>query len=595
MPVQVASLFGVLNLDDTQFKRKMGDAERGMTGLGGRMRDLGGNMQRFGGQMTLITAPLALGLGVAISQTREFDRTMTNVFAITGQAGDAAAALRNTLLSYGGDTVAGPQRVAEAYYEIVSGVADASTHMAILDAAVRTSEAGQADLTATTSALISTMNSYKLSAEDAAYVSDVFTQTVGMGVLSMDEMATALPQATGLAAQFGIELSEVGGSLAFLTTQGFSAGQSATFLRSMISTLLNPTAELETAITGLGFSSGQAMLESLGLVGSYQLLAQQPGGLAGLITNQEALTGSLILSQDAATGFLTDYTAGIDGATERAGAIQDQTEGWDKLRSKLEEVSIHVGTQLSPVLMDLVDNAILPAITEVTRWADENPELFRTLVLVTGAVVLLGPVIAALGTAISVVGTAFTAAKAGMMLFSGGAMAAVGPILAVGAAIAGVIAAIHEFNRLTNEAAASANQALGGQLASGAISAQQLRDQAFASTAQQFGGGLVGDIMARLFYENIARGAETGQFNMVDTRADGGPVSGGAPYLVGERGPELFVPGGAGSIFPAGATAEMMGGVQIGSVTIHASSFEGGRAAADGFQERLMEIRRRRG
>lgn len=36
-------------------------------------------------------------------------------------------------------------------------------------------------------------------------------------------------------------------------------------------------------------------------------------------------------------------------------------------------------------------------------------------------------------------------------------------------------------------------------------------------------------------------------------RADGGPVSGGGSYLVGERGPEVFRPTGAGVIEPLGA------------------------------------------
>lgn len=36
------------------------------------------------------------------------------------------------------------------------------------------------------------------------------------------------------------------------------------------------------------------------------------------------------------------------------------------------------------------------------------------------------------------------------------------------------------------------------------------------------------------------------------SRADGGPVTGGAAYLVGERGPEVFRPAGAGVIEPAG-------------------------------------------
>jgi len=38
-------------------------------------------------------------------------------------------------------------------------------------------------------------------------------------------------------------------------------------------------------------------------------------------------------------------------------------------------------------------------------------------------------------------------------------------------------------------------------------------------------------------------------------RANGGPVSGGSPYIVGERGPELFVPGASGNIIPNEAMA----------------------------------------
>lgn len=42
-------------------------------------------------------------------------------------------------------------------------------------------------------------------------------------------------------------------------------------------------------------------------------------------------------------------------------------------------------------------------------------------------------------------------------------------------------------------------------------------------------------------------------------KADGGPVSGGTPYLVGEQGPEMFVPNTSGSIVPNGG----MGGQTV--------------------------------
>jgi len=50
-------------------------------------------------------------------------------------------------------------------------------------------------------------------------------------------------------------------------------------------------------------------------------------------------------------------------------------------------------------------------------------------------------------------------------------------------------------------------------------------------------------------------------------RAIGGPVSGGSAYLVGERGPELFVPASSGRIDPSPGSAG--GNVRVG-ITINA-------------------------
>lgn len=48
--------------------------------------------------------------------------------------------------------------------------------------------------------------------------------------------------------------------------------------------------------------------------------------------------------------------------------------------------------------------------------------------------------------------------------------------------------------------------------------------------------------------------------SLLGFRADGGPVSGGRPYIVGERGPELFMPSVSGSIIPNNAVGSFMGG-----------------------------------
>jgi len=61
-------------------------------------------------------------------------------------------------------------------------------------------------------------------------------------------------------------------------------------------------------------------------------------------------------------------------------------------------------------------------------------------------------------------------------------------------------------------------------------------------------------------------------------RALGGPVSGGSPYIVGEKGPELFVPGSSGNIVPNHA----MGGANVVvNVDASGSSVEGDAGDAE--------------
>lgn len=60
----------------------------------------------------------------------------------------------------------------------------------------------------------------------------------------------------------------------------------------------------------------------------------------------------------------------------------------------------------------------------------------------------------------------------------------------------------------------------------------------------------------------IAAGSalRTSLSNGIKARALGGPVSGGEPYLVGERGPELFVPSVSGGIVPNNSVGSFMSG-----------------------------------
>jgi hypothetical protein len=83
-------------------------------------------------------------------------------------------------------------------------------------------------------------------------------------------------------------------------------------------------------------------------------------------------------------------------------------------------------------------------------------------------------------------------------------------------------------------------------------------------------------------------------------RAAGGPVTGGSPYIVGERGPELFVPGRSGSIVPnnqlaGGGDTNVVVNVDASGSKVEGNDQQGnqlGRVIAAAVQQELIKQKR---
>jgi hypothetical protein len=97
--------------------------------------------------------------------------------------------------------------------------------------------------------------------------------------------------------------------------------------------------------------------------------------------------------------------------------------------------------------------------------------------------------------------------------------------------------------------------------------------------AQYIGGGIssVGGAVG-----GAVSGAVSKVTNFITGKASGGPVSSGTPYIVGENGPELFVPGMGGRIIPNA------GGTLIINVT--GNDFYGEEGIADRIGKELMRV-----
>lgn len=413
----VADLSVVISANASKLNSGLNQAENKVKNFAS---SAGAAMTDFGGKVTAWTAPLTAAFGVAVVQAAQFDQTMTNTAAVMGQSRSEMTQLNAQILALGGESLAGPQKVADAFYDIVGAVADPTVRIALLNVAVKTSEAGASDLTTTTAALITVMNGYGLSADKAAWASDVMTQTVGRGVGTMDELAGALPPVVALAADMGINFNDIASYLALSTTKGFSFSEAGTQMRAAMVALKNPNETMIAGLKEIGFKSGDAAVEALGLKGTYDKLATttvaNTDGLAKMTGSVEALTGVMVLTDKGSDGFLDGFKTGLDGATEAAQKIQRESPAatFALMSSKAQELSITAGNVLLPVLQDIGD-AVIPLVDNIIKWMNANPQLAGTMIAVAGGAVLLGPALMIVGTALKGVGIAF-AVMTGPML-----------------------------------------------------------------------------------------------------------------------------------------------------------------------------------
>jgi len=373
-------------------------AQNSLAGMKGALSDLAKNqeMNRLAADLSMMTAmtdPMRQALSSALDQPARIaatlDSSLKNIQAVTGNTAQEMAGLRREILAVGGSAVAGPNAVAAAYYDVASGVTDVSARMATLKASVALAEAGQADLGSATNGLIKVMNAYSFSADQAGFAADVFTQTVGMGVGSMDEFVAAISPIAGLTASVGIKFDEIGASMAYITSKGQTASAAGTQLRAAITSLLNPNETLNKLLRSMGMESGSAMLKQYGLAESLRLINQALGGsqdaMAKALGSTEALQGAIALTQADFTSFTATFGDGLVGVTEKARAVQ--LESIEAKMKRLEAASSALQAQiggdvndikgffidmkigfLENVLSPLMNSPVGPAVSKISAF-----------------------------------------------------------------------------------------------------------------------------------------------------------------------------------------------------------------------------------
>ena len=373
-----------------------------------KVRDAGTKVTSVGKSLTAgVTTPL-VGLGVAaVTTAADFESSMNGVRAVTGATGADFEALEDQAKEMGSTTQFSASESAQAMEFLGMAGWDTTQIMDGLPDVLNLAAAGGLELADAADTASNIMSGFGLEAEEAGRVSDVLAEASASANTSVEQLGGGFTYVGPLASSAGMSLEETAATLGVLADAGIQGEQGGTALRGALSSLLDPTAQVQGVMDGLGVSlqdTDGAMRPFPDIMRDLEDAGADTADMMNIF-GQEAGPAMLAL-MDRGADDVAAFTEELHGAEGAAGEMADiRMEG---LQGQLKELQ----SATEGLLLAIADSGLLDTITSLattaTEWAQElaetNPALMRWAVIIGAVLAALGPLLIVIGMTITAVG-----------------------------------------------------------------------------------------------------------------------------------------------------------------------------------------------
>lgn len=310
-------------------------------------------------------AAILAGFGLAVRGAVQLEREMRNVATISDTVRKDLGGATRAVIEMSKTVPQSAVVLAKGLYDIASSGFAGAEGMVVLKSSAVAASAGLTDTATAARAITAVLNAYGKTASESSRVSDVLFQTVNLGVVTFEELAGVVGDFVGSAAAAGVPIEHASAALATMTLSGISASEAGTSLNRVLQSLIDPSDAMREKLKELGYESGIAAIEQLGLKGTMDLLRESTGGnieeLVKLFPEIRAARGALALMAAEGENYnrvakgITDETA-LLGATQRAYTEQSKSLSfqWDLLTNQAAALGLQIGTALIPVVRSVV-------------------------------------------------------------------------------------------------------------------------------------------------------------------------------------------------------------------------------------------------
>ena len=283
------------------------------------------------------------------------------------------------------------QNAEALYYAYSSGVRGSEESLVkFTETASKVALLTRAQLRPTVDSLTAAMNAYGVSASNASEVADRFFKIIKYGKASGEQLANAFGQVSPTARALGLDMDELGASIASLTKVQ-PTRVAITSLNNMLSKIMKPTKSAQTALDKLGVNMSYSAVQTKGFSG---VLEELHDALKG---NMEALKNIFpdLRGQRAAMYLLGqgwyDFQKQLDifknGAPELEDALTNLTNNVDYQLSVIPKTIQKINETVGSLATKLVtlDGALLPVIKAFNNMSERTKKIIASIGLAIAA------------------------------------------------------------------------------------------------------------------------------------------------------------------------------------------------------------------
>ena len=384
---------------------------------------------------------------IEVGQT--FEKSMSNVQAISGATAEEMELLTDTAKEYGSTTQFSASEAADALGYMALAGWDANTSASALGGVLDLAAASGMELASASDMVTDYMSAFNLTADKSAYFADVLAYAQGNANTTAEGLGEAFKNCAANLNAAGQDFETTTALLSMMANQGLKGSEAGTALTAVMRDMTAKMKDGKIAI-------GDASVEVMDAQGNYRdltdILADVEKAVGGMGDAERATALQSTFTSDSIKGLNLILNAGTDeaakfeeelrksgGTAGKMAKIMNDNLGGDltSLSSKFEGIQIALYEKFEPALRKAVD--ALSGLLDALDWVIKNGGEIAGII--TGVGVAVGTFLAIVNR--QAILTAFIGLlgklKAGFLAVN--AVMAANPVGLVIAAVAGLVAA----------------------------------------------------------------------------------------------------------------------------------------------------------